>query len=271
MSSLGLGISSANLALIPVAGTTSVASSSLDASHEEKTITTSRGSFTVDLVTLQRDAYKMVTDTAEDSDCENGCATLSLADFAARNSATIGIHGTYFCPKDYSSCSGKTGTFDGPVWNDRMSVMLNESDLPYNSGAMIVSDGDGNLTFGHRAKDLGTSVTEMETNIGGSLTAGIANYPSLIENGLNIVATEIVSTSQQSKSSRGGIGYDDEYIYLIIAHSASVTDLASIFATLGVDYALNLDGGATSALLYDNAYVYGPSRTLPNAILFQHR
>lgn len=271
MSSLGLGMSSANLALIPVAGTTSVASSSSDAWHEEKTIATSRGSFTVDLVTLRRQAYKMVTDTAENADCENNCTTLSLADFAARNSATIGIHGTYFCPKDYSSCSGKTGTFDGPVWNDRLGVMLNESDLPYNAGAMMVSDEDGNLSFGHRAKDLGTTVAAVESNIGGSLSAGIANYPSLIENGTNIVSTETVSTSQQSKSSRGGIGYDDEYIYLVIAHSASVTDLASIFETFGADYAMNLDGGATSALLYEHSYVYGPNRTLPNAILFQHR
>jgi exopolysaccharide biosynthesis protein len=213
----------------------------------------------------------MITDTAEDEDCENNCVTLSLADFAARNSATIGIHGTYFCPKDYTSCSGKTGTFDGPVWNDRLGVMLNEFDLPYNAGAMLVSDDAGNLSYGHRAKDFGMSVTAIESNIGGSLSAGIANYPSLIEAGTNVVATETLSTSQQSNSSRGGIGFDDEYVYLVIAHSASVTDLASIFEAIGADYAMNLDGGATSALLFEHSYVYGPNRTLPNAIVFQHR
>ena len=278
MSSLGLGISDANLGTIPVAGTPSTAiatasnSSIKDASHIEKTVTTSRGSFTIDLVTIPRESYEMVTDTAETDDCENGCATKTLADFVAENGGTIGIHGTYFCPSDYSSCSGMTATFDPPVYNTAAGRMLNEFDLPYHSGPMLTTNEDGTLWFYHRATDFGTSVASYESTSGKQLQSAIANYPSLVEGGANIVASEVVNSSQSTKSSRGGIGFDGENFYLVIAHSASVTDLAAIFdEAIGADYAMNLDGGATSALYFEGSYAYGPSRTLANAIVFRSR
>lgn len=276
MSALGLGISNANLAMIPVADnsllpTPSVGSSS-DATHVEKTVSTSRGSFTIDLVTIPRDAYEMITDTAETDDCENGCATKTLADFVAENGATIGIHGTYFCPADYASCSGKTGTFDPPVYNTAAGTMRNEFDLPYQTGPMLTTNEDGTLWFYHRAPDFGTSVAAYESASGKQLQSAIANYPSLVEGGENIVAGEVVNSSQATNSSRGGIGFDGRNFYLVIAHSASVTDLAAIFdEAIGADYAMNLDGGATSALYFDGEYEYGPTRTLANAIVFRAR
>jgi ribosomal protein L30/L7E len=267
MSALGLGISDADIATIPVAGTPTT-----EASHVEKTVSTSRGSFTIDLVTIPRESYEMVTDTAETDDCENGCATKSLADYVSENGGTIGIHGTYFCPADYSSCSGMTGTFDPPVYNTAAGRMLNEFDLPYHSGPMLTTNEDGTLWFYHRATDFGTSVASYESASGKQLQSAIANYPSLVEGGENIIASEIVNASQSTKSSRGGIGFDGENFYLVIAHSASVTDLASIFdEAIGADYAMNLDGGATSALYFEGSYAYGPSRTLANAIVFRHK
>jgi len=275
MSALGLGISDANLATIPVAGilpTTSVPTVSSDATHVEKTVATSRGTFTIDLVTIPRAKYEMITDTAETDDCENGCSTKTLADFVAENDATIGIHGTYFCPADYASCAGQTGSFDLAVYNTAATAMRNEFDLPYQSGPMIAAAKDGTLAYFHRATEFGTSVRDYESRTGEQLQAAVANYPSLVENGANVVGSEIVNASQSTKASRGGIGFDDENFYLVIAHSASVTDLASIFdEAIGADDAMNLDGGATSALYFDGSYEYGPSRTLPNAIVFRHR
>lgn len=270
MSSLGLGITDANLATIPVAGDSTISSS--DATHVKKTVTTSRGSFTIDLVTIPRETYEMVTDTAETGDCENGCATKTLADFVAENGGTIGIHGTYFCPADYASCAGKTGSFDPPVYNTAVGIMRNEFDLPYQTGPMLTTNEDGTLWFYHRTPSFGTSVAAYESVSGKQLQSAIANYPSLVEGGENVVAGEVVNASQTTKSSRGGIGFDGKNFCLVIAHSASVTDLASIFdEAIGADYAMNLDGGATSALYFEGAYEYGPNRTLPNAIVFRHR
>ena len=73
------------------------------------------------------------------------------------------------------------------------------------------------------------------------------------------------------KAVRGGIGWNDDYFFLVIASNATVPNLASIFEKIGVQYAMNLDGGGTAAMYYDDAYVYGPGRLLANAILFKER
>jgi len=36
---------------------------------------------------------------------------------------------------------------------------------------------------------------------------------------------------------------------------------------LGVKYALNLDGGGSSALYLNGSYIVGPGRSLPNAVI----
>ena len=38
-----------------------------------------------------------------------------------------------------------------------------------------------------------------------------------------------------------------------------------------VKYALNLDGGYSSALIYNDEYMIGPGRDVPNAIVFSEK
>lgn len=274
MSRLGLGISAANLAQIPVASDASVATSMTasnadptEATHAETSVATDRGTFAIDLITIPKASYEMITDTAESSDCDGGCDAKELAYYVSENGGTIGIHGTYFCPPDYASCATSVNAFDPPVFNSALDVMLNEGDIPYTPGAMVVYDADGGYHFYHRGADIGSLAAFNASNP--DARAAIAMYPSLVEEGTNIVASESVSASQQSKSSRGGIGWNDDYVFLVIAHSASVTDLASVFDALGATYAMNLDGGASSAMYFNGRYVYGPTRQIPNAIVFK--
>lgn len=232
-------------------------------SRTEKVITT-RGTFDTEIVALHKSRFEMITDTGDTVDCSNGCATKPLADYVAENVATIGIHGTYFCPPDYTNCAGKTNTFLGPVYNTAAGVMLNAGDLPIHEGPMIAMATDGRYEFYHRTKDFNHSFT---------LGAALANYPSLVENGTVIVESEarLAETNPTVKSIRGGIGFNDRFVYLVIVHSATVTDLAYVMQTLGATSALNLDGGGSAALWYDGAYTFGPGRSLPNAILFKQR
>jgi hypothetical protein len=222
-------------------------------------LTTEQGSFDVDVVRLQRSRFTMKTDTANTTDCGNACAAKSLSEYAAENGASMGIHGTYFCPPDYPDCAGKTNTFLSPVYNSAAGVMINAGSLPVHEGPLIAATADDRLLFFHRTKELNTSVS-----------AAIANYPSLVENGTVIVQNEtrLNETQPSLHAIRGGMGINDRYIYLVIAHEATVTDLAYIFKELGATYALNLDGGGSAALFYEGAYVHGPGRLLPNAIIF---
>jgi hypothetical protein len=268
MSRLGLGISADDLAHIPISDEDD-ADGGGSATHQETNVHTERGVFLVDLVRVPMADYEMITDTADPDDCAADCGAKSLADYVAENDARIGIHGTYFCPPDYSSCAQAVNAFDPPVYNSDAARMVNESDIPYHPGPLVAYDADGAYHYYHRAKDMG-SVASFE-NAHADLRAAIAMYPSLVENGQVVVGSETLSASQQAKSARGGIGWDDDDVLLVVAHGASVTDLASIFEALGAIYAMNLDGGASAALYMDGAYLYGPARNIPNAIVFKRR
>jgi hypothetical protein len=245
----------------------------LPSTKRSVTVTTGGGSFVVDVIKLQKDRFRMITAAAESTDCPDDCAALALSAFAQQRNAQIGIHGTYFCPPDYADCASKTNTFLWPFFDTTFRIMRNNGSLPVHDGPMLVAHTDGTYRFFHRTEDLGTSVSSYETASGKTLDAAVANYPSLLEGGTKVVASEpkLDDGMKTIKGTRGGIGMNDRFVNLVIARSATVLDLADIFVSLGMKDAMNLDGGGSAALWYDGAYVVGPGRQLPNAILFAAR
>lgn len=233
-------------------------------------VTTDRGTFTADVIMLQKGRFKMVTDTANTADCSNGCAAKSLGEFVSSRMAAAGIHGTYFCPPEYADCASKTNTFLAPVYNSTAGAMINASSLVVHEGPILATATDGRTFFSHRTKDFGSSVANFQTKNGATLAAAISNYPSLVEHGQVVVETEnrLLETNPGTKSLRGGIGINGHFFFLVIVHNANVSDLASVMKTLGATDALNLDGGGSSALWYNGSYVVGPGRPIPNAVLF---
>lgn len=271
MSGLGLGISSVNLAKISVAGNSLDVPDDTAHSYRAFTLTNERGSFPLRVVTLDRDQVEMVTDTADTTDCQDDCAALSLQQYVNEHGALAGIHGSYFCPPDYAPCADKINTYLPPVFNTNLNRLINEEGLRFFSRPMIAAAEDGRLFYFHRATAFGNTVEDFEDEYDVELQAAIGNWPSLVENGQSVAASEPTEQSFTLKATRGGIGWNDEKIFLVIAQSASIVDLASVFVDLGAEFALNLDGGGTSALYYDGAYRFGPGRQLPNAILFRQR
>lgn len=271
MSDLGLGITPADLARI------AIDPSSLNPVLRETsalrsfTLTNARGSFPVHVLTLDRHDYEMVTDTAEQNDCDHDCDAFSLQTFVERNNGIAGINGSYFCPPDYPACDGKENTFLPPVFNTSLDRMINEDQLVFFNRPMITHGSDGVYLYFHRAPQFGDSVLEFETRTRSQLTSGIGNWPSLVENGRSVVADEPSEPAFLVRSTRGGIGWNDSIVYLVIASGATMEDFASIFQSIGAMFAMNLDGGGSSALFVDGHYVVGPGRNLPNAIIFQKR
>lgn len=218
-------------------------------------IQTDRGNFRATVVTLPISA-QMVTDTANDSDCANDCPTKSLADFVSQNGGYAGINGSYFCPSDYPDCASKKNSFDFSVYNSRLSKWINQGQLSWNSRSMIYRDGSG------------YHYLQNANGFGGGLSAGIVNYPGLLNNGQVTVEASALSEKQSSKGTKGGLGFNSSNIFLVIAYGVDMHDFAAVFKALGAQYALNLDGGG-SAALYNGGYRAGPGRALPNAIIFK--
>lgn len=218
----------------------------------------SGGNYTV--LTYNLGSVTVVTDNAADDDCDNNCATKPLAQYVSDNGARAGMNGTFFCPPDYSWCSGKMNTSDFPIWNNRKKKWMNGSKLFWNGRGMMVFRG-GSAQFFPNSASVGAP---------SDITGGIVNYPSLISGGNVVFNIDSLSSGDKlrQKGTRNGIGFGGGKLFLLVARNADMFDLINIFKALGATDALNTDGGGSSAL-YDGGYKVGPGRSLPNAILIK--
>ncbi|OGY26216.1 MAG: hypothetical protein A2Z24_01475 [Candidatus Woykebacteria bacterium RBG_16_44_10] len=150
-------------------------------------------------------------------------------------------------------------SYDFPVYNSNLNKWLNEGNLSWNNRAMLAFTSSGAVFYPQ---------ANTYTGLPG-LRAAITNFPGLVAGGNNIVGNYSLTSAQLTKGTRGGVGVKGNTLYLVIASSATVPDLAAIMMALGVNSALNLDGGGSAALVYQGSYKVGPGRSLPNAILFK--
>jgi len=231
---------------------------------QRKSVATSnRGTFTTDIITinLKNPKLRIFTDTISNTECTNNCPVKSLSSFVSSVGGFAGIHGTYFCPPDYTSCSGKTNTFLSPVYDTIAGRWVNQNALNWTDYALIAFNTSNTAFFYPQVKSFGGF---------SGLRAAIGSYPGLLHNGNVIVGQYSTVDDKQKtvKGYRGGIGFTGSTLYLVIARSATVPDLAYVMRALGIKEALNLDGGGSSALIYNGRYKVGPGRSLPNAIMF---
>jgi uncharacterized protein YigE (DUF2233 family) len=90
-----------------------------------------------------------------------------------------------------------------------------------------------------------------------------------VENGAVVVNEQALVLAEKTKTSRVGLGVKEHVVYVAVVSSATVRDLAYVMQTLGMEYAMNLDGGGSTAMVYDGEYKAGPGRNVPNAIIFK--
>lgn len=221
-------------------------------------VATEKGNFSATVLSLDMGSTKVITDTANDGDCGNGCLVSNLQTFMNKNAGFAAVNGTYFCPITYPECSGKTNSFDFPVYNTRLGHWINAGNLFWNNRAMVYFDGSG----AHYLQDA--------KSFSGSLTAGIVNYPGLVNGGSVQIddSQSGLSDKQKSKGTKVGIGVRTNIVMVVVAKNVNMQEFAYVFKSLGASGALNLDTGGSTALYNNGRYVYGPGRDIPNAIIF---
>lgn len=272
MRELSLGISKENLAMVHKPGL----DESIDrySKYEHKTISTQDGSFTIDAVeiNLSNPKLKIITDAIEPHPDplllkERGnYGAQSLGKFVLESSGFAGINGTYFCS---SSGCGAQNYYFYPVFDSNSGNLVNESELKYWTTGPIMAWDENNKFYYFKDSREFVSVENFENKYGVKLQAAIGNKPRLIEKGMNLLIEWDIDKKQRDvKSLRNAIGYKNNSIYLVVAHNATVPDLANIMKAMAVEYALNLDGGLSSALWYNDEYMVGPGRDVPNALVF---
>ncbi len=216
------------------------------------------GTYLVDIVAADLGSTRVIVDTASDGTCANNCPVLSLGDYVSRSGAYAGINGSYFCPEAYPSCTGKTNSFDTLLMN-KNKVYFNSDNNKYSTVPAVIFLG-GSVRFVGQSLEWG-----RDTGIDGM----IANQPLLVSGG-NVAFGGDGDPKKGSKGSRSFVGNKGNTAYIGVVHNVTVAEAAHVLKALGLDNALNLDSGGSTAL-WSGGYKVGPGRNIPNAILFVHK
>ena len=232
-----------------------VSNSPPSSGYSRQQVNTDAGAFTVDIISADLGSTRVIVDTASASDCRDNCPVLSLSDYVSRNGAFAGVNGSYFCPADYPSCAGKTNTFDLLAMN-KDKVYFNSDNNVYSNNPAVVF-GPGYIRFVGAASQWGrdTSIDSM-----------LSNYPILVSGG-NVVFGGDGDPKKGSKGNRSFVANRGNTVYIGVVRSATVAESALTMKALGMENALNLDNGGSTAL-WSGGYKVGPGRALPNVILF---
>lgn len=224
------------------------------AGYRQQKVTTDVGVFLVSLVAADLNSTQVIVDTASESDCHDNCPTLPLATYVARNGAFAGVNGAYFCPAEYPSCANRKNSFD--------TLLMNKNKVYFNSANNIYSTLPAVIFSSNTARFV-THSLEWGRDTG--VDAVIANQPLLTFNG-QLYFTGGGDPKQGVKSGRSFVGTTGSTIYIGVVHNATVAESARVVHALGINSALNLDSGGSTALWYSGHKV-GPGRNLANGVL----
>lgn len=234
-----------------------------DSSFIRQTVGSSRGSYSTTIMSfnLGSGRIKVVTDTAADGDCRDDCPTLPVMEYVKRNGGFAGINGTYFCPIDYSWCANESGSFFWKIFNTRLNTMINKDNKLGENDPFLTFDSAGRPKYYSRWIDYMSS--------GASIIAGINSKPALIYEGRNVLDEGSLDTKQRTaKISRAALGLKGTTLSAVVVSEATISDLAAVVEALGMEYAVNIDAGGSSAVVYNSQYMIGPGRSVPNAVVF---
>jgi len=223
--------------------------------YSRQQVSTDTGTFMVSLVAGDLGSTRVIVDTASGGTCGDNCPVLPLATYVSRSGAYAGVNGSYFCPATYPTCAGKTNSFD--------LLLMNKDKVYFNSDNNVYSNNPG-VIFGSGYIRFVSAVSQWGRDTG--IDSMLSNYPLLVSGG-NISFGGSDDPKQGSKGNRSFVANKGSTVYIGVVHSATVAEVARVMKAMGMENALNLDDGGSTAL-FSGGYKVGPGRDLPNVILF---
>jgi hypothetical protein len=143
---------------------------------------------------------------------------------------------------------------------------MNKNKVYFNSSNNVYSTNPAVIFSGNSARFVGQA---LEWGRDTGVDAVLSNFPFLVSGG-NIVYTGGGDAKFAPKGPRGFVAAKGSTAYIGVIFNATMADSAKVLKTLGMDNAINLDEGGSTAL-WSGGYKVGPGRNIPNAILFVHK
>ena len=169
------------------------------------------------------------------------------------------FNGPYFCPAEYPSCAGKTNSFD--------TLLMNYKKTYFNSDNNVYSTVPAVIFSGSSARFVGQS---LEWGRDTSVDAVIASQPMLLSGG-EIRFGGDGDPKKGSRGSRSFIGNKGSTVYIGVVRNATVAEVAHVLKALGLENALNLDSGGSTAMMANGRYIAGPGRNTPFGIVLTRK
>ncbi len=249
----------AELATLTATITAPVNNSAPSSGSSRQTVESDAGAFVVDLIAADLNSTRVLAVTASDGNCGDNCPVSSLADFVGKGGGYAGINGPYFCPAEYPSCAGKTNSFD--------TLLMNNKKTYFNSDNNVYSTVPAVIFSGNSARFVGQS---LEWGRDTGVDSVIASQPLLLSNG-EVRFGGDGDPKKGSRGSRSFIGTKGNTVYIGVVRNATVAEVARVLKALGLDHALNLDSGGSTALMLNGKYLAGPGRNTPFGIVLARK
>lgn len=221
----------------------------------QQVVKTDFGEYLVKVVAADLNSTRVVVDTASGETCKNDCPVDSLGSYAARSGAFAGINGPYFCPAEYPSCADKKNSFD--------TLLMNKNKSYFNGDNNVYSTVPAVIFSGSSARFVGAS---QDWGRDTGVDAVIASQPLLVSGG-NVVFGGDEDVKKSGKGTRSFIGASGNTVYIGVVYNANVAEVARVLKAMGIQNALNLDSGGSTAFWSNGSYVAGPGRNTPFGIL----
>src|SRR3989344_5858568 len=169
---------------------------------------------------------------------------------------------TYENLLDLKSISKKTENFD-KTFAEILSLL---SEKNYISASALLAQLDKDIKT---ESDKISSSFVIPQNVK-AVDAVIASQPMLLSGG-NVTFSGDSESKRASKGNRSFIGNKGNTVYIGVVHNASVYDVAQVLKKMGLENALNLDSGVSTAFYTNGHFVAGPGRDLPFGIVLVHK
>lgn len=98
----------------------------------------------------------------------------------------------------------------------------------------------------------------------------LANQPLLVSGGNSVFGGD-GDLKKGSKGNRSFVSNKGNTVYIGVIRNATVAEASLVLKAMGMDNALNLDSGGSTALWAGGGYKAGPGRNIPNAIVFVNK
>ena len=98
----------------------------------------------------------------------------------------------------------------------------------------------------------------------------LANQPLLVSGGNSVFGGD-GDPKKGSKGNRSFVANKGNTAYIGVVRNSTVAEASLVLKTMGMENALNLDSGGSTALWANGGYKAGPGRNIPNAIIFVNK